>query len=187
MGIASKSAPALSGVSNVAAGKDHSGMRITPGPRVIQSPAEWPKAAGATTTCKTKRGLAEMISRQKERIRPATDHVLGGDWAITPLLTCGDNVGLEMADIAIEAGYSAIGETGATMAAYYCLTGEAIYRNLEIQTTHYFRAGSLWTIPPRTRFRFTALFPIRLIAVAPARPEADSGADDAPYFPLISR
>lgn len=128
-----------------------------------------------------------MISRQKERIRPATDHVLGGDWAITPLLTSGDNVGLELADIAIEAGYSAIGETGATVAAYYCLTGEAIYRNLEIQTTHYFRAGSLWTIPPRTRFRFTALFPIRLIAVAPARPEADSGTDDAPYFPLISK
>jgi len=128
-----------------------------------------------------------MISRQKEQIRPATDHVLGGDWAITPLLTAGDNIGLELADIIIEAGYSTIGETGATVAAYYCLSGEAIYRNLESQTTHYFRAGSMWTIPPRTRFRFTALFPIRLIAVAPARPETDGGADDAPYFPLISK
>jgi hypothetical protein len=128
-----------------------------------------------------------MISRQKEQILPATDHVLGGDWAITPLLTGGDNIGVEMAEISIEAGYSTIGETGGTAAAYYCLSGEAIYRNLETQTTHYFRGGSLWTIPPRTRFRFTALFPIRLIAVAPARTECCSGTDDAPYFPLLGK
>jgi hypothetical protein len=72
-------------------------------------------------------------------------------------------------------------ETGSTPAAI-TVQREAIYRNLETQTTHYFRGGSLWSIPARTRFRFTALFPIRLIAVAPARPDTDSGADDAPYF-----
>jgi len=187
MGIASSSAPDLSGASDAAAGNNRSGNRITLGPRAIQQPANMPIAKRAISSPKTERGPVEMIARQKEKIRPATDHVLGGDWAITPLLTACDNVGLELADIAIQAGYSTIGESGATMAAYYCLSGEAIYRNLESQTTHYFRAGSLWTIPPRTRFRFTALFPIRLIAVAPARLETDSGADDAPYFPLPNK
>jgi hypothetical protein len=160
--------------------------RLTLGPRAIQQPAN---AAGrkAGTAIESKRGQAEMISRQKEQILPATDHVLGGDWAITPLLTGGDSIGVEMAEIVIEAGYSTIGETGSTPAAYYCLSGEAIYRNLETQTTHYFRGGSLWSIPPRTRFRFTALFPIRLIAVAPTRPDTDGGADDAPYFPLVGK
>ena len=128
-----------------------------------------------------------MISRQKEQIRPATDHVLGGDWAITPLLTTGDDLGLELADMAIQAGYSTIGTTGKAAVAYYCLSGEAIFRNLETQTTHYFRAGSLWTIPAHTRFRFTALFQIRLIAVAPAVRESENGADDAPYFPLLNK
>jgi Ectoine synthase len=161
--------------------------RVTLGPRTIVPPSNRAAAIGTASIPETKRGLAEMISRQKEQIRPATDHVLGGDWAITPLLTAGDNVGLELADITIQAGYSTIGTTGKTAAGYYCLNGEAIFRNLETQTTHYFRAGSLWTIPPHTRFRFTALFPIRLIAVAPAAAESDCGADDAPYFPLLNK
>ena len=186
MRLAYEAVPAIrAGQSNAAAAGAQTG-RLTQGPRAIQPPANVADRY-AGTAIKSKRGQAEMISRQKEQILPATDHILGGDWAITPLLTGGDAIGVEMAEIAIEAGYSTIGETGSTPAAYYCLSGEAIYRNLETQTTHYFRGGSLWSIPARTRFRFTALFPIRLIAVAPARPETDSGADDAPYFPLIGK
>src|SRR5262245_36491239 len=160
--------------------------RVTPGPRAIMAPQNM-AAAAAFATPEPRRDLAKMISRQKEHIQPATDHVLGGDWAITPLLTSGDDIGLEMADIAIQAGYSTIGESGSTPTAYYCLSGEAIYRNLETQTTHYFRTGSMWTIPARTRFRFTSLFATRLIAVASARSEAANGADDAPYFPLMGK
>lgn len=186
MRVAYEAVPATgAGQPNAAAAETRTG-RLSHDPRSILPPANVADRY-AGTAIKSKRGQAEMISRQKEQILPATDHVLGGDWAITPLLTSGDAIGVEMAEIAIEAGYSTIGETGSTPAAYYCLSGEAIYRNLETQTTHYFRGGSLWSIPARTRFRFTALFPIRLIAVAPARPDTDSGADDAPYFPLIGK
>lgn len=187
MSIAFDPAPALSGRIAAATDGQAPGKRVTVGPRTIVPPVNHAAGADTMPILETKRGLAPMISRQKEQIRPATDHVLGGDWAITPLLTAGDNVGLELADITIQAGYSTIGTTGKTAAGYYCLSGEAIYRNLETQTTHYFRAGSLWTIPAHTRFRFTALFPLRLIAVAPARCESDNGADDAPYFPLINK
>jgi ectoine synthase len=179
--------PQICAPSDSGPGNRETATRITPGPRAILAPANEPAPMLTTSIPETKRGPAAMISRQKEQIRPATDHVLGGDWTITPLLTAGDNVGLEMADMTIQAGYSTIGTTGKAAAAYYCLNGEAIFRNLETQTTHYFRAGSLWTIPPQTRFRFTALFEIRLIAVAPVGRESDSGADDAPYFPLLNK
>lgn len=186
MRLAYEAVPATGAAqSNPAAAGTQPG-RLTQGPRAILPPAN-AEDRHAGPAINSKRGPAEMISRQKEQILPATDHVLGGDWAITPLLTAGDAIGVEMAEIAIEAGYSTIGETGSTPAAYYCLSGEAIYRNLETQTTHYFRGGSLWSIPPRTRFRFTALFPIRLIAVAPARPDTDGGVEGAPYFPLIGK
>ena len=95
-----------------------------------------------------------------------------------------------MAEIAIEAELQqAIGETGSAPAASYCLSGEAIYAQCgDAERPTYFRGGSrVEALPARARFRFTALFPIRLIAVAPARPETDSGADDAPYFPLIGK
>jgi quercetin dioxygenase-like cupin family protein len=134
-------------------------------------------------------GGGAMISRQKDQIPAATDHVLGGDWSVTPLLSGADGIGFEMGDISIQAGYSTISETGKNPAAFYCLSGEAIFRNLETQSTHYFRAGCLWTIPPNTRFRFTALFPMRLIAIAPAAPADDgcNGKAEPLKFPLPTR
>ena len=187
MNFAFDPVPQICAPTDAGSGDREPATRLTRGPRAILAPANEPATVSTTPIPETNRGPAAMISRQKEQIRPATDHVLGGDWAITPLLTAGDNIGLEMADMTIQAGYSTIGTTGKTSAAYYCLNGEAIFRNLETQTTHYFRAGSLWTIPPHTRFRFTALFEIRLIAVASAGRESDSGADDAPYFPLLNK
>src|SRR5262245_53732096 len=93
MSIASNPAPALSSGRTAAATNNGQavGARVTGGPRAIVPPRN--QAAGADTMpiLETKRGLAPMISRQKDQIRPATDHVLGGDWAITPLLTSGDN------------------------------------------------------------------------------------------------
>src|SRR5262245_17796016 len=187
MNIALDPVPQVCAPADAGSGDPESTTRLTRGPRAILAPSSEVAAVPSTSIPETSRGPAAMISRQKEQIRAATDHVLGGDWAITPLLSAGDNMGLEMADITIQAGYSTVGTTGKSSAAYYCLNGEAIFRNLETQTTHYFRAGSLWTIPPQTRFRFTALFEIRLIAVAPAGRESDSGADDAPYFPLLNK
>lgn len=187
MSFAFDPVPQICAETDAGSGDSETATRLTRGPRAILAPANETASVPTTSIPETNRGPAAMISRQKEQIRPATDHVLGGDWAITPLLTAGDNVGLEMADMTIQAGYSTIGTTGKSSAAYYCLNGEAIFRNLETQTTHYFRAGSLWTIPPHTRFRFTALFEIRLIAAAPSGRESDSGADDAPYFPLLNK
>jgi hypothetical protein len=83
MRLAYEAVPAIAaGQSSATAASLQTG-RLTQGPRAIQPPAN-PADRYAGTATKSKRGQAEMISRQKEQILPATDHVLGGDWAIRP-------------------------------------------------------------------------------------------------------
>jgi L-ectoine synthase len=108
--------------------------------------------------------MAIRIIRKSE-LAGTPRHIKNDVYETTRFLLAPDDTGVTVTDITLAAKVEADYGYDANIEIAYCIEGRATLTDLENMKAHLIEPGTMWVAEKKSRFRFVAEIPTRLICV----------------------
>jgi L-ectoine synthase len=102
---------------------------------------------------------------RKSDLANTSRHIKNDTYETTRFLLAPDEAGITVTDIVLTPNLEADYGYDAHIEIAYCIEGKATLTDLENMEAHVIEPGTMWVAPKKSRFRFKADVPTRLICV----------------------